>query len=83
MAKTYRLVFLVGHPALCRLTSISESDIIQKKRPNFLSRFFVLDYQDSNLDKQNQNLLCYHYTIIQTSSLWVSPKSDAKIERIL
>ena len=21
-----------------------------------------LDYQDSNLDKQNQNLLCYHYT---------------------
>ena len=26
-----------------------------------------LDYQDSNLDKQNQNLLCYHYTIVQTS----------------
>ena len=25
-----------------------------------------LDYQDSNLDKQNQNLLCYHYTIIQS-----------------
>ena len=25
-----------------------------------------LDYQDSNLDKQNQNLLCYHYTIVQT-----------------
>ena len=24
-----------------------------------------LDYQDSNLDKQNQNLLCYHYTISQ------------------
>ena len=24
-----------------------------------------LDYQDSNLDKQNQNLLCYHYTIVQ------------------
>ena len=22
---------------------------------------------DSNLDKQNQNLLCYHYTIVQTS----------------
>ena len=22
-----------------------------------------LDYQDSNLDKQNQNLLCYHYTV--------------------
>ena len=27
--------------------------------------FFGLDYQDSNLDKQNQNLLCYHYTIVQ------------------
>ena len=25
-----------------------------------------LDYQDSNLGKQNQNLLCYHYTIVQT-----------------
>ena len=26
----------------------------------------LLDYQDSNLGKQNQNLLCYHYTIVQT-----------------
>ena len=32
-----------------------------------LQGFFVLDYQDSNLDKQNQNLLCYHYTIVQSS----------------
>ena len=31
-----------------------------------LSELFSLDYQDSNLDKQNQNLLCYHYTIVQT-----------------
>ena len=38
---------------------------------------FMLDYQDSNLDKQNQNLLCYHYTIVQ--SLGLSLKSDAKI----
>lgn len=29
----------------------------------------VLAYQDSNLDKQNQNLLCCHYTISQTSML--------------
>ena len=42
-----------------------------------LRDFFVLDYQDSNLDKQNQNLLCYHYTIIQSSVL--SLKSDAKV----
>ena len=27
---------------------------------------YLLDYQDSNLGKQNQNLLCYHYTIVQT-----------------
>lgn len=27
---------------------------------------FMLSYQDSNLDKQNQNLLCYHYTIRQS-----------------
>lgn len=25
-----------------------------------------LPYQDSNLDKQNQNLVCYHYTIRQS-----------------
>ena len=25
-----------------------------------------LSYEDSNLDKQNQNLLCYHYTIRQS-----------------
>ena len=37
----------------------------------------MLDYQDSNLDKQNQNLLCYHYTIVQ--SLVLFSKSDAKI----
>ena len=27
--------------------------------------FARLSYQDSNLDKQNQNLMCYHYTIGQ------------------
>ena len=27
---------------------------------------FPLDYLDSNQDKQNQNLLCCHYTIVQT-----------------
>ncbi len=33
-----------------------------------------LDYQDSNLDKQNQNLLCYHYTIVQTLGLSVKKR---------
>lgn len=32
----------------------------------------LLDYQDSNLDKQNQNLLCYHYTIGQKSKCKVT-----------
>ena len=27
--------------------------------------FRMLSYADSNHDKQNQNLLCYHYTIRQ------------------
>ena len=40
-------------------------------------RILTLDYQDSNLDKQNQNLLCYHYTIVQ--SFVLSLKSDAKV----
>ena len=29
--------------------------------------FLLLSHEDSNLDKQNQNLLCYHYTIGQSS----------------
>ena len=41
-------------------------------------RFFKLDYQDSNLDKQNQNLLCYHYTIVQSSYRFLL-ESGAKI----
>ena len=28
-----------------------------------------LSYQDSNLDRQNQKLQCYHYTIRQSSEL--------------
>ena len=40
--------------------------------------FFELSYLDSNQDKQNQNLLCYHYTIGQSSSA-SSRKSGAKL----
>ena len=28
---------------------------------------FLLGYSDSNQEKQDQNLLCYHYTIAQTN----------------
>ena len=39
----------------------------QKKLVNFeVYQLFRLDYRDSNSVKQNQNLLCYHYTIVQT-----------------
>ena len=31
-----------------------------------LKGLLLLSYQDSNLDKQNQNLMCYHYTIGQS-----------------
>ena len=31
-----------------------------------LNRKKLLSYPDSNQDKQNQNLLCYHYTIRQS-----------------
>lgn len=35
---------------------------------------FWLSYQDSNLDKQNQKLLCYHYTIGQAIALSVEKR---------
>jgi hypothetical protein len=36
-----------------------------------------LGHKDSNPEKQNQNLLCYHYTMTQCF------KSAAKIQRLL
>ncbi len=33
-----------------------------KKRRISRSFSFLLSHQDSNLDRQNQNLQCYHYT---------------------
>ena len=33
--------------------------------------FFMLSHQDSNLGKQNQNLLCYHYTMRQSGAFVV------------
>ena len=39
---------------------------------------FWLSYQDSNLDKQNQKLLCYHYTIGQTRVLSVKKRCKDK-----
>ena len=46
-----------------RLHVVSESTTAHKKSSPLNEESFVLDYQDSNLEKQDQNLLCYHYTI--------------------
>ena len=46
------------------------------KRPSqikFETVFFMLGYSDSNQEKQDQNLLCYHYTIAQTPGLSPPP----------
>jgi hypothetical protein len=44
------------------------------------SDLFLLGYKDSNPDKQNQNLLCYRYTITQSQMLFF--KSDAKLRAL-
>lgn len=44
-----------------------------------LTACFMLSYQDSNLDKQNQKLLCYHYTIRQSSTSSTEKISDIKL----
>lgn len=53
--------------------------IIQKPRSLFSVTRLMLFNQDSNLDKQDQNLLCCHYTIeqytIQTNSFVSEGKS--------
>ncbi len=36
--------------------------------------FVALSYQDSNLDRQNQKLQCYHYTIRQSFAQTMSLK---------
>lgn len=40
----------------------------ETKKPvrNIRHGLFSLAYKDSNLDRQNQNLMCYRYTIGQT-----------------
>mgnify|MGYP007084096239 CR=1 FL=1 len=46
---------------------------VKKRRKESIETFllFLLGYSDSNQEKQDQNLLCYHYTIAQEN--WISP----------
>ena len=51
-----------------------------KKGENFRFLLFCwLDYQDSNLDKQNQNLLCYHYTIVQSLCAFLEKRCKGRV----
>lgn len=47
-----------------RRISISPRHIQKKEELSLLS---LLSHKDSNLNKQDQNLLCYHYTMRQYS----------------
>ena len=45
---------------------VSKEYIKEKSILDFLQNAFnLLGYSDSNQEKQDQNLLCYHYTIAQ------------------
>ena len=46
-----------------------KSDLIQNQ-----IAFLLLSHQDSNLDRQNQKLQCYHYTMRQSYALSLSQK---------
>lgn len=50
-------------------------DGIKQKQPGVSELSLWLAYQDSNLDKQNQNLLCCHYTISQYLCAGYFPKA--------
>lgn len=45
----------------------AQTTTANKKDEQFLVRLFLLSHEDSNLDRQNQKLQCYHYTIRQSS----------------
>ncbi len=51
-----------------RVVNISEVhvDVRQQQGRILKDPPLLLSYADSNHDKQNQNLLCYHYTIRQS-----------------
>lgn len=63
--------FLSGweHPQINKVRSKTGSNFFimfkNKKTAENLSGFFQLTYKDSNLERLNQNQMCYHYTIGQ------------------
>ena len=55
--------------------------VLIKKRPP-LRKVFLLTDKDSNLDKQNQNLLCSRYTIGQFAISGCKDKEEVLIYNI-
>ena len=55
LSNLYQLVLFLASP----------DGFCKKNERHLKASPIQLSYEDSNLDKQNQNLLCYHYTIRQ------------------
>ena len=73
--------FETGDPLAASNQTIAYSPLTavhENKKTGFKIRSFpsqrlrlrttVLNYLDSNQERQNQNLLCYHYTIVQSDA---------------
>ena len=61
------------------ITRYVQRDTKKSRKQGFAGLHHELDYQDSNLDKQNQNLLCYHYTIVQSSSAFLEKRCKGSV----
>ena len=60
---------------------VSKEYIKEKSILDFLQNAFnLLGYSDSNQEKQDQNLLCYHYTIAQ-NLLFCQPHLILTVQR--
>ena len=66
---SHTLLFYVSQMASKALSRENYGKNRTKKKPTALFssdwHFKLLGYPDSNQEKQDQNLLCYHYTISQ------------------
>ena len=67
------------------MKSAARRAIFSEKRVNtnsrlVVSRLFALNCPDSNWERQNQNLLCYHYTTVQSLRSQARCKDTQKIQ---
>ena len=49
------------------ISGLKRTSIYGQQKRGMIPYLFLLGYSDSNQEKQDQNLLCYHYTIAQTN----------------